>query len=107
MRLHPASPALDYALYLKGLVNFNDELGLFGSLAQQDQREPGGEDRVGQRQVRDATLAGPPVRISQPEYPWEKVRFAVNEGPAVLIRHDRVWVTYSAAGTGRVAMIQG
>lgn len=46
------------------------------------------------------TLAGPPVRISQPEHPWEKVRFAVNEGPAVLIRHDRVWVTYSAAGTG-------
>ncbi|WP_435370739.1 outer membrane protein assembly factor BamD [Hydrogenophaga intermedia] len=39
MRLHPASPALDYALYLKGLVNFNDELGLFGSLAQQDLSE--------------------------------------------------------------------
>ncbi len=32
MRLHPASPALDYAIYLKGLVNFNDNLGLFGSL---------------------------------------------------------------------------
>lgn len=39
MRLHPASPALDYALYLKGLVNFNDNLGLFGSLAQQDLSE--------------------------------------------------------------------
>ena len=24
IKLHPASPALDYALYLKGLVNFND-----------------------------------------------------------------------------------
>jgi len=39
IRLHPASPALDYALYLKGLVNFNDDLGLFGSLAQQDLSE--------------------------------------------------------------------
>lgn len=42
IRLHPASPALDYALYLKGLVNFNDNLGLFSSLAEQDiaERDP-------------------------------------------------------------------
>jgi outer membrane protein assembly factor BamD len=42
IKLHPASPALDYALYLKGLVNFNDNLGLFSSLAQQDlaERDP-------------------------------------------------------------------
>jgi outer membrane protein assembly factor BamD len=39
IKLHPASPALDYALYLKGLVNFNDNLGLFGKLIQQDLSE--------------------------------------------------------------------
>lgn len=39
IRLHPASPALDYALYLKGLVTFNENLGLFGSLSQQDLSE--------------------------------------------------------------------
>lgn len=39
LRLHPASPALDYALYLKGLASFNDNLGLFGSLARQDLSE--------------------------------------------------------------------
>mgnify|MGYP006179910071 CR=1 FL=1 len=39
MRLHPASPALDYALYLKGLTNFNDNLGLFGWLSRQDLSE--------------------------------------------------------------------
>lgn len=39
MKLHPASPALDYALYLKGLVNFNDELGPFSFLARQDLSE--------------------------------------------------------------------
>ena len=39
IKLHPASPALDYAFYLKGLVNFNDNLGLFGSLIRQDLAE--------------------------------------------------------------------
>jgi len=39
MKLHPASPALDYALYLKGIVNFNDDLGLFSALTRQDLAE--------------------------------------------------------------------
>ena len=39
IKLHPSSPALDYALYLKGLVNFNDNLGLFGSISRQDLSE--------------------------------------------------------------------
>ncbi|TCP07202.1 outer membrane protein assembly factor BamD [Caldimonas thermodepolymerans] len=39
IKLHPSSPALDYALYLRGLVNFNDNLGLFGSLSRQDLSE--------------------------------------------------------------------
>ena len=39
MRLHPASPALDYALYMKGVINFNDDMGLFASIARQDLSE--------------------------------------------------------------------
>ena len=39
IKLHPASPALDYAFYLKGLVTFNDNLGLFGNLIRQDLAE--------------------------------------------------------------------
>jgi outer membrane protein assembly factor BamD len=39
MKLHPSSPALDYALYLKGLVDFNDELGIFGFISKQDLSE--------------------------------------------------------------------
>ncbi len=39
IKLHPTSPALDYALYLQGLVNFNDNLGLLGNLARQDLSE--------------------------------------------------------------------
>jgi outer membrane protein assembly factor BamD len=39
MKLHPASPAIDYALYLKGVINFNDDLGLFSFLTRQDLSE--------------------------------------------------------------------
>jgi outer membrane protein assembly factor BamD len=39
MKLHPASPALDYALYLKGLINFNDDLGIFSFITRQDLSE--------------------------------------------------------------------
>ena len=39
MKLHPASPAMDYALYLKGIINFNDDLGLFGNITRQDLSE--------------------------------------------------------------------
>lgn len=39
IRLHPASPALDYALYMKGVINFNDELGLFSFISRQDLSE--------------------------------------------------------------------
>lgn len=39
IKLHPASPALDYALYLKGIVNFNDNLGMFSFMTRQDLSE--------------------------------------------------------------------
>lgn len=39
IKLHPASPALDYALYLKGIINFNDDLGMFSSVTSQDLSE--------------------------------------------------------------------
>jgi outer membrane protein assembly factor BamD len=39
VKQHPASPALDYALYLKGLVNFNDNLGPLSFITRQDLSE--------------------------------------------------------------------
>ena len=39
VKLHPASPGLDYALYLKGVINFNDDLGFLSGIAQQDLSE--------------------------------------------------------------------
>ena len=39
LKLNPSSPAYDYALYLRGTINFNDNLGILGSLARQDLAE--------------------------------------------------------------------
>ncbi len=39
IKLHPSSPAIDYAYYLQGLINFNENLGLLGGLARQDLSE--------------------------------------------------------------------
>lgn len=39
IKFNPSSPALDYALYLRGVINFNDNLGLLGTLARQDLSE--------------------------------------------------------------------
>lgn len=39
IKLNPSSPALDYAMYLRGVVNFNDSLGLLGNLARQNLSE--------------------------------------------------------------------
>ncbi|NDF65623.1 MAG: outer membrane protein assembly factor BamD, partial [Betaproteobacteria bacterium] len=39
IKVNPVSPAMDYALYLKGIVNFNDDLGLLSFVAKQDLAE--------------------------------------------------------------------
>jgi outer membrane protein assembly factor BamD len=39
IKLNPSSPALDYALYLRGVINFNDNLGLLGTIGGQDLSE--------------------------------------------------------------------
>lgn len=51
IKLNPSSPAMDYALYMKGIVNFNEDMGLFGRLASQDVAERD------QQASRDALLA--------------------------------------------------
>lgn len=39
IKLHPNHPNVDYAYYLKGLANFNDDLGVLGNLIEQDMSE--------------------------------------------------------------------
>ncbi|MCF6561194.1 outer membrane protein assembly factor BamD, partial [Escherichia coli] len=42
IQLHPNHPSVDYAYYLNGLINFNDNLGWLGRFSNQDlsERDP-------------------------------------------------------------------
>src|SRR4051812_40856943 len=42
------------------------------------------------------TLGAKPSRLTVPTLPWEITGFKVNEGPAVLMRHGKLFITYSA-----------
>lgn len=51
IKLHPNHPNVDYVYYLKGLVNFNEDLGFMGQISQQDMTE---RDPKGARESFDA-----------------------------------------------------
>lgn len=40
------------------------------------------------------------VLLSTPDYDWERVDYWVNEGPAILKKHGKIFLTYSASATG-------
>ena len=42
------------------------------------------------------SISTPAVLLSKPDLPWEQVRYWVNEGPTVLQRNGRLFLTYSA-----------
>jgi GH43 family beta-xylosidase len=44
-------------------------------------------------------IAGIPVMLSRPEYDWETRGFRVNEGPSVLRRNGKLFISYSASAT--------
>lgn len=68
--------------------------------AQKDPQIRGNTNLYLAQMATPTTLAGPAVMISRPDLPWEQVRYWVNEGPAALLRNGRVFLTYSASGTG-------
>ncbi len=45
-------------------------------------------------------LATVQVLLTTPDYDWERVGFWVNEGPAVIKRNGKIFITYSASETG-------
>jgi len=61
IKLHPNHPNVDYAYYLKGLANFNEDLGYLGNIVSQDlsERDP--------RAARDAFVAFKEVVTRFPE----------------------------------------
>lgn len=66
------------------------------------QYEPGMDNNTGvflSRMANPWTLTGPQIRLTTPEYDWECVGFKVNEGPSVIQRNGRVFLSYSASAT--------
>jgi len=45
------------------------------------------------------TINGEHVMIASPNYDWERQTHSVNEGPCVLKRHGKIFISYSASGT--------
>ncbi|MFD2034990.1 family 43 glycosylhydrolase [Belliella marina] len=45
------------------------------------------------------TLTGPEIILTEPEFGWERVKYNVNEGPAVIKRDGKIFVAYSASAT--------
>ncbi len=45
------------------------------------------------------TLVGPEVVLTRPEFSWERMKYNVNEGPAVLKKNGKIFVLYSASAT--------
>ncbi|MGP4062074.1 family 43 glycosylhydrolase [Halobacillus sp. H74] len=45
------------------------------------------------------TIKGPQVLLATPEYEWEVQGFDVNEGPAMISRNGRVFISYSGSAT--------
>lgn len=77
VKLNPSSPALDYAIYLRGVINFNDDLGLLGGLFGQDLSERD------QRAARDSFNAFKQLVDQFPESKYTpdaqaRMRFIVN-----------------------------
>lgn len=46
-----------------------------------------------------SSITEPVIMLSEPEFPWETVGYEVNEGAAVIKRHGRIFITYSASAT--------
>lgn len=68
--------------------------------AQKDPAIPGNSNLYIASMENPWTLRSEPMMLSKPEFDWECVDFLVNEGPAVIVRKNTVFVTYSASGTG-------
>lgn len=75
----------------------NDEL--YYVWAQKDPAIPGNSNLYISKMENPWTLKGHATLLTIPEYDWEKIGFLVNEGPAVIKRNGKIFITYSASAT--------
>lgn len=78
---------------------FNLNNRLYYVWAQLDPRIPGNSNLYISEMENPWTLKGKQTLLSIPEYDWEKQIYLVNEGPAVIIRNNKVFISYSGSAT--------
>ena len=78
---------------------FTHKNRLYYVWAQQDPVIPGNSNLYISEMENPWTLTGKQILLSIPEFDWEKQGFMVNEGAAVIIRHGKVFITYSGSAT--------
>jgi outer membrane protein assembly factor BamD len=108
LKQYPNSPNADYVWYLKGLVNFNDNLGLLGSLTQQDltERDP--------KALRDAFDAFRELVVRYPESKYTpdaviRLKYLVNAMAAHEVHVARYYLrrgAYVAAANRAEIVVQ-
>lgn len=67
--------------------------------AQRDPKIEGNSNLYIAKLTNPWTIEGEQVLLSKPELPWEIIGYKVNEGPAVLQKNGKVFITYSASAT--------
>jgi len=78
---------------------FEHQNKLYYVWAQQEPAIPGNSNLYLSEMENPWTLKGKQLLLTIPEYDWEKVGYLVNEGPAVLKRNGKIFITYSASAT--------
>jgi GH43 family beta-xylosidase len=67
--------------------------------AQKDPAIPGNSNLYIAAMSNPWTIDGRQVMISKPDYGWEQQGFLVNEGPAVIKKNGKIFISYSASAT--------
>ncbi|MNM06324.1 Extracellular exo-alpha-(1-_5)-L-arabinofuranosidase precursor [compost metagenome] len=80
-------------------TSFEHKGKLYYVWAQKDPDIPGNSNLYISEMSNPWTLTGKQTMITKPEYDWETIGFSVNEGPAVLKRNGRIFMTFSASAT--------
>ena len=108
LKQYPNSPNADYVWFLKGLINFNDNLGLLGSITQQDltERDP--------KALRDAFDAFRELAVRYPESKYTvdavvRLKYLVNAMAAHEVHVARYYLrrgAYVAAANRAEIVVQ-
>jgi len=80
-------------------TTFNHDGQLYYLWAQKDNEIEGNSNLYIAKMKTPWQIEGTPVLLSKPEFDWEIRGFWVNEGPSVLRRNGKIFISYSASAT--------